>query len=389
MISVIKLRLLRLRDEFWIYILMMAMALGLTVVFGVSFHDNKPTVLIVDNSKSSYSQEMKERLAKDEIFHFLNADRSTAVTEVEEGKAMAAVIIGDDFETAVERGGTVPLGMMKLKEDTLLLTLKERLAETVSKMAGGVRISDISAGYIHSRLPQTDRQGIEKAAYAGVMEAWEFKNPISILAETGSVSSGGYNSLKHSMIGFSLFFSMYTIVFGIGTILYDKQYKTWQRMLITPVSRSAILGGTSVTAYLTGVIQLGILILAGKYFLGIDWGNSMAGVLLVAGAFVFSVTAMGLFLSGIVKTHAQLAAITPVVLTSTSMLGGCMWPLDIVNNRFLLILAQLTPQKWAIQGMENIASYGMGFEAALIPALVLLAMGTVFFAAGVKLVKYA
>jgi ABC-2 type transport system permease protein len=386
-ISVIKLRLLRLRDDFWVYLLMMAMAFGLTVVFGVSFHDNKTAVLIVDDNKSSYSKELKEQLAMDEVFRFLTADRSTAVTDVQEGKAIAAVTIGDDFDAAVEKGGAVPLSMMKQKEDTILLTLNERLTGTVSRMAGGIRISDITADYIHSRLPQTDRQVIKEAAFDSVMEAWEFKNPISVLAETGPSSSGGYDNLKHSMIGFSLFFSMYTIVFGIGTILYDKQYKTWQRMLITPVSRSAILGGTSVTAYLTGMIQLGILIIAGKYLLDIDWGSSMAGILLVAGAFAFSVTAMGLFLSGIVKTHAQLSAITPVILTSTSMLGGCMWPLDIVNNKFLLILAQFTPQKWALQGMEDIASYGMGFESALIPALVLLVMGAAFFAAGVKLVK--
>ena len=203
-----------------------------------------------------------------------------------------------------------------------------------------------------------------------------------------SKPENSYDSLKHSMIGFSLFFSMYTMVFGIGTILYDKQYKTWQRMLVTPVSRSSILGGSMVIAYLTGGIQLGILILAGKYLLKIDWGNSLGGILLVAAAFVFAVTAMGLLLSGVVKTHAQLAAVTPVVLTSTSMLGGCMWPLDIVNNKILLFLAQLTPQKWAIQGMENIAAKGMGFESALLPALVLLAMGAVFFGFGVRLIKF-
>jgi ABC-2 type transport system permease protein len=114
--------------------------------------------------------------------------------------------------------------------------------------------------------------------------------------------------------------------------------------------------------------------LAGKYLLGVDWGNSMPGVLMVAAAFVFTVTSMGLLLSGVVKTHAQLSSITPVVLTSTSMLGGCAWPLEIVNNKLLLLLAELTPQKWAIQGMENIASKGMGFEAAVFPTLVLLAI---------------
>jgi len=59
-----------------------------------------------------------------------------------------------------------------------------------------------------------------------------------------------------------------------------------------------------------------------------------------------------------------------------------------VNNKILLFLAELTPQKWAIQGMEDIASKGMGFDAAVLPTLVLAAMGLIFFAGGVKLMKF-
>jgi ABC-2 type transport system permease protein len=221
------------------------------------------------------------------------------------------------------------------------------------------------------------------------MDAWKYKKPMEVsgaIVETGADS--GFDNRKHSMIGFSIFFSMYTMVFGIGTILNDRQYKTWQRMLISPVSKASILGGSMVVAYITGAIQIGVLILGGRYLLGIDWGSSMSGILMVAAAFVFTVTSMGLMLSGVVKTHAQLSAVTPVVLTSTSMLGGCMWPLEIVNNKLLLFLAELTPQKWAIQGMESIASKGMGFSAAVFPTIVLIAMGVLFFAVGVKIMKF-
>ncbi|MGE5629772.1 MAG: ABC transporter permease [Caulobacteraceae bacterium] len=141
-------------------------------------------------------------------------------------------------------------------------------------------------------------------------------------------------------------------------------------------------------AYLEGAIQFGVLIIAGKYLFGIDWGSSTAGILTVAAAFVFAVTYLGLMLSGLVKSFSQLSAVTPVVLTSTAMLGGCMWPLDIVNSKVILFMANLTPQKWAMQGMERIASYGQGFEAAILPAAVLLGMGAVFFAVGVKLVRF-
>ena len=387
--SVIKLRLLRLRDDFWAYLLMTVMAFGLTVVFGVSFNEYAPTVLIVDENNSSYSKVLSEELRESNVFHFQNSDRKQATTKVEEGEVLAAILIEDHFESDIKEGNSVSLGIMKLKQDTLLLTLNEQLSSAVLKISDGVRISDITADYIVSIKPGADRQVIKAKAYSSIMDAWKYKNPMSLKAiEEGSNKENSYDSLKHSMIGFSLFFSMYAMVFGVGTILYDKQHRTWQRMLITPISRTSILGGSMIVAYLTGALQLGILIIGGKYLLKIDWGNSIGGVLLVAAAFVFAVTAMGLLLSGIVKTHMQLSSITPVVLISTSMLGGCMWPLDIVNNKILLFLAELTPQKWAMQGMEGIASRGMGFEAAVLPTSVLIGMGIIFFGFGVKLMKF-
>jgi ABC-2 type transport system permease protein len=38
--------------------------------------------------------------------------------------------------------------------------------------------------------------------------------------------------------------------------------------------------------------------------------------------------------------------------------------------------------------MENIAAKGMGFEAAIMPTIVLLVMGIIFFSIGVKTVKH-
>lgn len=389
MLGIIKLRLLRLRDDFWVYVIMMLMAFGLTVIFGVSFNDYRPEVIIVDESRSSYSEKLTGELSGNEAFAFTEAGREDAVTRVREGKALAAVLIGNGFESAVKEGDSVPLGVMKLKDDTLILTLKQQLTASASKITGAVRISEITAGYIASKQPAVSLESVKDVAYRNVMESWEYKDPMTVKSTiVDTNANSGYDNLKHSMIGFSLFFSMYTMVFGVGTILYDRQYKTWQRMMITPVSRASILGGSMIVTYLAGAIQLGILVLAGKYLLKIDWGSSIAGILLVVAAFVFAVTAMGLLLSGLVKTHAQLSSVTPVLLTSTAMLGGCMWPLDIVNNKVLLFLAELTPQKWAIQGMEDIASRGMGFEAAVMPSLALTGMGLIFFAAGVRLMKF-
>ena len=388
MLSIVKLRLLSLKDNYIVFLIMTAMALGFTAVFGISFNTYKPSVIIVDEDNTQYSKEFMEELKLNKAYKFIDSDKENAFMQVEEGKASLALVINEGFHDGIENGNEVSLGQIKIKDDTIILSLQESVRGIVAKMAGGKRISTVTADFVSSQVPSADKEKIKISVYENFMDSWKFKNPMKITSTVADTNiKSGYDSMKQTMIGFSIFFSMYTMVFSIGTILSDKRHKTWERMLISPVSMSSILGGTMVVSYLVGLIQMSVLILGGRYLFGIDWGSSLAGIMMIAAVFVFTITSMGLMMSGIVKTEAQLGAVTPVVLTSTSMLGGTMWPLEIVNNKILLFLAELTPQKWAMQGMVNIASKGMGFEAAVMPSVVLLAMGIIFFTIGVKTVK--
>lgn len=388
MLSIIKLRLLRLKDDVLVFVLMTGMALVLTAVFGISFNTYRPEIMIVDEDKSNYSEMLIDDLRTNNSFNFVVTDMDEASKSVQEGNVSVAIVVYDGFEESLISGSEVSLGFIKIKDDTMILTLQQAVTSIASKMAGAVKVADITADYISSQDNMTDTEAVRAKSYSSVMDSWKYKNTMKVISTIAHTKNqSGYDGMKHTMIGFTLFFSMYTMVFSIGTILSDKQYKTWERMLISPVSKISILGGSMTVAYLAGVVQMGVLILCGNYLLGVDWGNSMSGVLMVAAAFIFAVTSLGLMMSGFVKTQAQLGAIVPVVLTSTSMLGGCMWPLDIVNNKALLFLAELTPQKWAMQGIEGIASKGMGFEAAVFPTIVLMGMGAVFFIAGVRTLK--
>ena len=388
MLSIVKLRLLSLKDNYIVFLIMTAMALGFTAVFGISFNTYKPSVIIVDEDNTQYSKEFMEELKLNKAYKFIDSDKENAFMQVEEGKASLALVINEGFHDGIENGNEVSLGQIKIKDDTIILSLQESVRGIVAKMAGGKRISTVTADFVSSQVPSADKEKIKISVYENFMDSWKFKNPMKITSTVADTNiKSGYDSMKQTMIGFSIFFSMYTMVFSIGTILSDKRHKTWERMLISPVSMSSILGGTMVVSYLVGLIQMSVLILGGRYLFGIDWGSSLAGIMMIAAVFVFTITSLGLMMSGIVKTEAQLGAVTPVVLTGTSMLGGTMWPLEIVNNKILLFLAELTPQKWAMQGMVNIASKGMGFEAAVMPSVVLLAMGIIFFTIGVKTVK--
>lgn len=389
MLSILKLRFLRLRDDYLIIIIMTVMALGLTAVFGASGVDKyHPKVLVVDKDSSKYSQLFINELKNDSTFEYEISEYKYAIRLVDEGKALTAVVLNSGFGSSINSGKAPEISILKIKDDRYIFTLENLLSNISNKMVINIQISEITADYLE-QFKSINREGMVRRIYNKTRESWLYKKPIELEREMiGSKSDESFNYLKHSMIGFAILFSTYTVVFSIGTILNDRQYNTWQRMLISPISKVSLLGGSMIAAYIIGILQIGILIIGGKFLFGIDWGSSIIGIILIAGTFIFAMTCFGLLLSGIVKTHAQLAAITPVVLTSTAMIGGCMWPLEIITSRILLGLANLTPHKWAVEGMKKIAINGYGIEAAFIPSIILVGMGVLFFIAGVKLVRF-
>ncbi|RKD31203.1 hypothetical protein BET03_03490 [Thermohalobacter berrensis] len=368
--------------------MMIAMTLVFSTVFGFTLSQgHSPKILIVDKDKTEYSQILIDELSKDEIFEYEFANYEDAVKMVDENKALSAVIIEDDFSEKIKNGKKTTLNILKVKENRELMIFENLLSKTTAKIAGNINIAEIITNYITENGSE-DKIEIFNKAYTRMSKGLKYRRPLMIEKEIFNSSNNRYDNYKHLVIGLMLFFSMYTMVFGIGEILNERKYNTWQRQLVSPLSKFSILLGNMVYTLIIGMVQISILILFSKYIFRVEWGSSIGGILLVAFGFTFSVTSLGLLLSGIVKTHGQLSAITPVVLTSTSMLGGCMWPLEIVNSKILLALANITPQKWAIEGMERIAMYGQGFESVLFPTLVLFMMGIIFLGVGTKLVKF-
>lgn len=388
MLSIILLRLQSLKYEYHVFLIMTVLSLAMTFVFGATqSQDYTPVVLVVDQDQSEYSQKMFEELKENKSFRYKEATYEEAVDKVENNKVVAALLIKEDFQENIIDAKEPTIGVLRTKEDVNIIMLNNIVSGLASKMIGNTKIAEITTDYI-SGEKDINEKNIFNIAYDKALEHWKYKKTIDIEPRNLEDNSGGFDDLIHTTIGFSLFFSMYTIVFGIGEILNDRKYNTWQRMLVSPLSRISILGGNLVVTFFIGLLQVGILFMASRYIFGVNLGSNMLGIMIVLVAFVFTVASLGLFLSGIVKTHSQLAAMTPVILTSTSMLGGCMWPLQIVDNKIILALANITPQKWALQGIEAISIYNKGYSEIVIPVLVLIGMGLVFFTAGVKLVKF-
>jgi len=379
MIAVIKLRFMKLRDDIKLIGLMTAMTLIMIAVFSsIDYTNEIIRIGFVDEDQTEVTELLYERLSSKEGYEIIVYDLNDAELAVKDNDVTGAYYIREGFTEDLS-SGSVQIEKLLITENMSNMQMDTLLQSAI----GEVRNESLILNMLASIVPS---DGVKTYAKDAFEEHKRYKLPIMVESKTITEETR-YSSVKHSVVGFSLFFAMFTIVFGISDILMDKEYHTWDRLLMSPISKFSVLGGNLVMTFALGFIQVSSMFLVSKYLFKVDWAGNIIYLLIIIAAFVFCVTALGMFLSNFVSTMGQLSAISPVIITGTAMLGGCFWPLEIVTARPLLLLANITPQKWAISSIEQVMIHGAGFDQIAFSVIVLVGMGILYMSLGSYLLE--
>ncbi len=185
-----------------------------------------------------------------------------------------------------------------------------------------------------------------------------------------------FDPLAYMAPGMALMFLMYTASNGGRSILAEKAQGTLPRLLVSPSGSSQILGGKVFGIFLTGVAQVGILILASTVFFGVRWGDPL-GVLVLILAAVFGATGWGLLLTAIGRTPGQVGALGSSIMLMFGILGGSFISLEQLPLAIQWI-SKITPNAWGLDGFTTLA-LGGGLLQLAEPITALLVMGASLF----------
>ncbi len=379
MLNVIWVKLKDYRQSLPMIGVMTGLALVLIYIFGISFQGTALTkAVVVDNDNSAASQEMLSSLDALGGFEYSAGSFEVGLESVKDGQTIAVVVIHDGFEAGL-LNGTAQVTVYDAGASIEVYTLKSNLS-SVGRRLGMEEL------FLHEMSLADSTTGSETLRERLRDQVSQYPL-VRIMSSTYDGSAVvAYDGLKHSFIGYILFFSMFTMVFGIGSIVDEKENQVWQRQAVAPIGMSKVLAGNMIAAYIVGMCQLMLMMIISKFIFGIDLGGSLVALLLVLSCYVIAVTCLGLLMSGMVQTMQQLGAFSPIVIVSTSMIGGCMWPLEIITSKVLLVLADFTPQRWAYKGMKTIIVQGGGMADVLEANGYLLLIAVVLF--GISLIKY-
>jgi ABC-2 type transport system permease protein len=208
---------------------------------------------------------------------------------------------------------------------------------------------------------------------------------LPLAMETIEVRSRQVDAATFFIAGMGIFFVFFIVGQSVTSMLEERNNGTLARLLAAPVRPAAIIAGKTLTSIVLGVIAMAVLAVASTLLMGAEWGNVFAaGAIIVA--YVIAAAGLMTFAGGLARTAEQANNLQAIVAMTLAMLGGTFVP--ITSDAGLLnTIRYLTPNAWYIQGLGDIA--GGAYAEALLATGVLLAIGIVFGAIGLPLMRRA
>ncbi len=338
------------------------------------------TLLLADEDRSPQSATFLRHLKRDPALEVVAAPAEELAARVEDGEAALAVEIPAGFGEALLQGRPVEMRLYRAAQSLRDAQVAEEAVEAAAAALEGtldtaeIAVQAATALGAAANLPE---------AYIQADTLWRESAPVEVSAtgvtrlQGSEIPIGAAQSSPGMLVMFVLF-----MTFGGGTsLLVERERGTLRRLLVMPLSKSALLGGKLLGIFLSALAQMAIMILVGRFALGVNWGQAPAALTLMLLAYAFAATALGILVAAAARTSAQADGLSTVVIMALSALGGAWWPIEIVPP-WMQSLAQALPTYWGMQGFQDLIVRGLGMRAILPEAGILLAFGAAFLALG-------
>lgn len=328
----------------------------------------------------------------------LNAQPMTSEADakalVDSGKLTAAIIIPPDFSQSLNPANAQPTATSITVYRDAAAPIPASVVSSVvrsvtnSVVSGDVAVFAAKDAVTAGKAPLTlltKLQDIAQAAAQTVQNA----PPITISDQAvgqANTQPQSSNPLSYFAPALAIFFVTFTAANGAGSIIDERDSWTLQRMIMSPTRRITIMAGKLGGTYLTGVIQLSVLIvltaligpiLGGKANV---WGTNIPGIVVVTLASVAAATGLGTLIAGLARTAQQADVISNALLTLLGVLGGAFFDLSQFGGGFQAF-SKLTLNYWGTNAFKTLAQ-GSDLAAILPNIAVLLLMFVAFFGIG-------
>lgn len=349
--------------------------------------DGRVRVPVVDEARTSLSQELITQLENSDTLRIEVLNRADAEKLFKDDRLAALLIIPVGFELSPGQA------VIELRQapNNLNASVAERSVRAVlSKVGSAYTIAQNSVAEAERLQPFADeaaRQAYFDASLAEAQKVLANAPDRAEVIQAATPEGFNYDPAAQASAG-QLITWVFIPLLGIsGLYAFERQQGTLRRLFTTPTRQATFLLGTIGGQLGTALVQMTLLVLFGVWVMGLNWGRSPAALALILFTFALAAAAFGAMLGTFVKSEGQATGLSIMLGMVMALLGGCWYPIELFPQAVRTVV-NILPTTWAMQAMLDLVLRGQGLEAVLLEAGVLAGFAVVFFGVGVWRFRY-
>jgi ABC-2 type transport system permease protein len=393
-------------------IMMLVTPLAITLAIGFAFGGfNRSSsgglgdipVTIVNYDPGDFGEALVDTFESEDLAGLLepvtSEDEAGARLLVDQDKSAAVVIIPSNFSESIlpqallsgqaaelttreqavveiyaNPGRSVSVGIIQ--------SIVERFSNQVQagSVSGQVTIAQmLASGRLTPDMAVSQAEGIGMQAGMAAAD----RSPITVEVQIGEATSGGFDWLAYTAPSMAIVFLMFTVSSGGRSILAERGWGTLSRLLVSPSRPFQIIAGKSLGIFLTGLLQMAIVITAGWLMFRIHWGDGLAVVALIV-LLAVAATGWGMLLAATARSAGEAGAAGNAVTLLFAAAAGSFIPRMNLPG-WLQNISLVTPNAWGLDGFMKLANGGTLVDVApqliglAIMAAILFAVSTLIF----------
>lgn len=350
-------------------IFMILLPVVITLVIGVSIFKSAAELSIgVVAPEGVFAEQLVQGLQSAPSFHVDRFDNLASLRKaVRRENVSAGLFIPATYDRDLRRGVPVEISLLVDPGRNAPQAVRQQIEAVAAEQGAKIQAANFAAG---------ERAiGFEQAY--DIAERASKQAPVIAVDVTSAKSNSddlptGFGYTAPANLVLSVFINALVLS---SLIIENKKSGRYSRMLAAPTTAGQIIAGQTLGGFFVGFVQGLIILFVGAFVFGVDYGNLLGAMVLVA-VISLVATSISALVGSIFRTPEQASSLGPVIGIGAGMLSGCMWPLEIVGETMRQV-GHAFPQAWAMDAFIELVARGAGFREILGELLILGAFSAV------------
>lgn len=315
------------------------------------------------SADTDYAERAAERITETGAAQVRWVDSAEQLPDlVDNGTVPVAALVPDDADDTLAAG--------EAPQVTIMLGDGDQVTALAAVVERAFAAEAVVPGVTGQLAAETGRPIDEVAPVVDGVAGTLAPVQVERLAVGGEEPEGEPFGFAQIAVGMLMLMTFLNALTGAANLIESRTFGVSRRMVATPTSLRTIVLGEGMGRWGVGIFQAIYIMIATALIFGVEWGDPLTAVAIVA---LFAAVAAGaaMLIGAVMHNAEQAAGVTVMAGLALGALGGSMLPLDLFGSTMRTV-AHVTPHAWAIDAFTEMARHGAGFVDVL-PQLGVLA----------------